>query len=196
MKIVIGSMNQGKVRELRRTFAALDGVEVIGLADLGITADAPEDQDTFAGNACQKASFYATLTGLPVISDDSGLEVELLDNRPGVYSARWTGVHADDAANNAMLVSELAKRGVSESPARYVSVMALVFPDGRQLVAEGELRGTVKNTPHGDHGFSYDPFFYLPDGRSVADLDTAEKNAISHRGNALRKLMTMVADAM
>ena len=193
MKIVIGSMNKGKVNEMKRVLESVHGVEVVGLADLGVTVDAPEDRDTFAGNACQKAGFYAGLTGLPVVADDSGLEVELLDNRPGVYSARWTGEHADDETNNRMLVSELARKGISSSPARYVSAMALVFPDGRDIVVEGELKGVIRNTPHGDKGFSYDPFFYLPDGRTVADIDVDEKNAISHRGVALRKLMTLLA---
>lgn len=194
MKIVIGTMNPGKVNELKKVFSNIENFEIIGLSDLNITDDAPETSNTFVGNALQKATFYAKLTNLPCISDDSGLEVEKLNNMPGVFSARWTGVHADDKTNNEMLVRELKRIGVSESPARYVSAMAIVMPSGKSFSTVAYLNGTIKNVPQGNHGFSYDPYFYISDNMTIADLSTEEKNKISHRGKAARQLAEIIGN--
>lgn len=194
MKVVIGTMNPGKVNELKNVFSNIENFEIIGLSDLNITDDAPETSDTFVGNALQKATFYAKLTNLPCISDDSGLEIEKLNNMPGVFSARWTGVHADDKTNNEMLVRELKRIGVSESPARYVSAMAIVMPSGKSFSTVAYLNGTIKNVPQGNQGFSYDPYFYISDNTTIADLSTEEKNKISHRGKAARQLAEIIGN--
>lgn len=184
--ILIATHNKGKARELIAEFQQVLPYKFISLEDLGVTKDCPETADTFEGNALQKANFYHRLTGYPTIADDSGLEVEALDNAPGVYSARWTGEHADDATNNAKLVEEMQKKGVHASKARYVCAMAYmdVFCE---FAIVGTLDGIVKDTPSGTNGFSYDPYFYV-DGKSIGDMTLAEKNAISHRAKAIKEL--------
>ena len=192
-KIIIGSLNDGKVAELRALLGNVRGFRFVGLSDIDIDADAPETHDTFKENAIEKAKFYENLLWLPCVADDSGLEVEALGGAPGIFSARWTGEHADGESNRRKLVEELQKLGIDESPARYVCAMALVSGE-RVSVFEGELCGVVKIVPHGGNGFAYDPNFYLPDGRTIADLAPWEKNIVSHRGIAARKLAEFLAD--
>lgn len=186
MKILVATHNQGKKRELTKAFKSLP-YEIITLDDLGISEDCDETCDTFSGNAMQKAKFYHNLTGYPTISDDSGLVVDALGGRPGIYSARWTGVHADDKTNCAKLVEELKKVGKEESPARYMCAMAFVSDD-KEISTIGTLNGTVKTIPSGTNGFSYDPHFYVF-GKSVGDMTFEEKNAISHRGEAIKNMI-------
>jgi XTP/dITP diphosphohydrolase len=190
-RVVLASGNAGKLREFRALFAPL-GIELIPQSEFGVP-EAAEPHCTFIENALEKARHASRLTGLPALADDSGLCVDILGGAPGVYSARYAamkGGEKSDAANNALLVSELA--GQAERRACYVAVLALVraAEDPRPLVGEGVWYGEIVDTPRGDHGFGYDPHFHLPDlGRTAAELAPAEKNAVSHRALALRELL-------
>ena len=185
--IVIASSNADKIREIE---LALDGLpyEFKAAREMGDFSEPKETGKTFAQNAVIKASYYQKLTGLSCLADDSGLAVDALHGAPGVYSARFAGYHADDAVNNAKLVSELTKLGLTESAAHYTCVLALVLSTGREILSCGELHGTIRTVPVGDGGFGYDPYFYLPDGRTLAEVSRAEKNSFSHRGKALQEL--------
>lgn len=184
-KIVIATKNQGKLREMRAALAMLP-VEIVPL-DASLP-DAVEDGTTFEENARKKAHFYAQATHCAVIADDSGLEVAALGGAPGVHSARFAGHHGDDAANNEKLVRELMARGRNESPADYRCALVFEDTDGTAIVADGRCDGTVRTVPRGTGGFGYDPYFYL-DEKSMAELTPAEKDAVSHRGKALRALV-------
>lgn len=194
-KIVIATRNQGKVREMLEAFADLP-VELISLAEFGDIPEPVEDGTTFAANALLKAHFYAKQTNCACLADDSGLEVDALGGAPGVYSARFAGETADDAANNAKLLRELASLGREESPARYRCVLA--FVDGLQeLLADGSCEGVIRRYPAGREGFGYDPYFYTPKlSKTMAELTLAEKNAISHRGMALRAMAEKLAGCL
>ncbi len=192
MRILVATHNQGKKKELVEAFADLP-YEIVTLDDLNIMEDCEETCDTFSGNAMQKAKYYHELSGLPTISDDSGLQVDALNGAPGVYSARWTGEHAGDEANCSKLVEELNKKKVTSSHARYVCAMAYVDND-REFTATGILNGVVKTSQSGTNGFSYDPYFYVK-GRSVGDMTLEEKNAISHRAKAIEKLKQKLSEA-
>ncbi len=171
-------------------------VELISLAEFGDIPEPVEDGTTFAANALLKAHFYAKQTNCACLADDSGLEVDALGGAPGVYSARFAGETADDAANNAKLLRELASLGREESPARYRCVLA--FVDGLQeLLADGSCEGVIRRYPAGREGFGYDPYFYTPKlSKTMAELTLAEKNAISHRGMALRAMAEKLAGCL
>ena len=185
--IAVATKNAGKLREMMDAFRGLP-VTLLPLFHFGDLPDAVEDGATFAENAAIKAKFYMKATGVACLADDSGLEVEALDGAPGVYSARFAGVHGDDDANNAKLVAELVRLGREDSPAAYRCALALADIDGRLLTAAGACRGTVRRTPRGTGGFGYDPYFYLPDDKTMAELTLSEKDAVSHRGAALRAM--------
>ncbi len=188
-KIVIATKNPGKVREMAAALSTLP-FEVVSLAEFGDLPDAVEDGQTFAENARIKAVFYRQQTGCACIADDSGLEIAVLDGAPGIHSARFAGFHADDATNNAKMVAELRRAGVSESAADYRCAIAFVDTDGTELMAEGRCDGQIKLAPRGTNGFGYDPYFYpqaYPD-RTMAELTLQEKQQISHRGKALKAL--------
>ena len=189
-QIVIATKNKGKVREMREALSHLP-VEVVSLAEFGALPDAVEDGETFAENARIKASFYREKTGCACLADDSGLEVEVLGGKPGIYSARFAGFHADDATNNEKLMEELRKAGVESSPADYRCALAFVDEDGTSLLTDGRCDGTVRMVPKGENGFGYDPYFYTEayPGRTMAELSLEEKDAISHRGRALRAMV-------
>jgi XTP/dITP diphosphohydrolase len=203
--LLIATRNAGKTREFRAAFAPL-GVEVKDLNDVAGIPEIEETGDTFAANALIKAQTVADATGLPALADDSGLCVDALGGAPGVYSARYAGEGAGDAANNDKLLRELAGLGQPPiravaredglalrllSAARFVSALVVCEPQvGERVAAEGQVAGFVADRPLGAGGFGYDPLFYLPEyGRSMAELSMAEKNAISHRGRALRLLL-------
>lgn len=155
--------------------------------------DVDEDRDTFRGNAAKKALEYAEKTGGPVLADDSGLVVHALDGAPGVYSARFAGEHANHAANNALLLEKLAGVPKEKRGAEFVTVMVLADPEGVLLCVEGRLRGEIIESLTGTGGFGYDPLFRVnpeddPEQRTLAEMSADEKNAISHRGRALRKV--------
>ncbi|MHB8804927.1 MAG: RdgB/HAM1 family non-canonical purine NTP pyrophosphatase [Coriobacteriia bacterium] len=189
-RVIVATGNRGKLDEIR---SALDfpGWEFVTAADLGAeTLEVEETGDTFADNARLKARAYHEVFGIVALADDSGLEVDALDGAPGVYSARYAGPDATDADNNVKLLGALADVPESGRTARFHSVIVLVGEDGAETVAEGACEGSIGFEPRGTGGFGYDPLF-RPDatpGRTMAELDRAGKNAISHRGAALRAL--------
>lgn len=196
-RVVLASHNVGKLRELQRILAAavpgLPEEAVVSSAGIDLP-DVVEDQVTFEGNALLKARAAAAATGLPAVADDSGLAVDVLGGAPGILSARWSGRHGDDAANNALLLAQLADIPERHRGARFVCAAAWATPDGQEIVERGEMPGRLLTAPRGEGGFGYDPLF-LPDGqsRTSAELDPAEKDAISHRGRAFRALAARVA---
>ncbi len=196
MKIVLATKNEGKLRELKAAaqHAGLKGAEFVSLKSCGEFPDAVEDGKTFEENALIKAKYYAEKTGLACLADDSGLEVDVLGGAPGVMSARFAGgVHADDAANNQKLLEELNNKNVAESAARYRCVIAFCDTEGQTLVAEGVCEGVVKNTAAGTGGFGYDPYFYVGE-KTLAQISMGEKEKISHRGKALRRMTELLEE--
>ena len=191
-KIVIATGNRGKLREIRELVAGL-GIEIIAQAELGV-ADAEETGTTFAENALIKARNAAEATGLPAIADDSGLAVDALGGRPGVYSARYAGPDADADANIDKLLAELD--GIEERDAAFHCVACFVSsPVAEPVIAAGEWRGRILGERRGEGGFGYDPVFFDPGlGKSAAELSREEKNARSHRGQALRQLVAELVD--
>ncbi len=184
----MASGNAGKLREIARILDDLD-IEVVPQSDFGV-GDAEETGTTFVENALIKARHAAAATGLPAIADDSGIVVDALDGRPGVYSARYAGPGATDADNNALLLQELADVPEAERGAAFHCVACFLTPgDDAPIVAEGEWRGRILSAPRGEGGFGYDPLFLVPElGCSSAELSADEKNRRSHRGKALREL--------
>ncbi|MFC8047311.1 RdgB/HAM1 family non-canonical purine NTP pyrophosphatase [Nocardia sp. NPDC057353] len=195
-RVLLASRNAKKLTELRRILdeAGVAGVEIVGLADVPEYREAPETGATFEENALAKARDGAAATGLPCVADDSGIEVDALNGMPGVLSARWSGGHGDDAANNALLLGQLRDVPDERRGARFVSTCALVTPDGAETVVRGEWPGRVAREPQGEYGFGYDPLFVPEgDGRSAAQLTPTEKDAVSHRGRALQQLLPALA---
>ena len=188
-RVVLATGNAGKLREMRAILAG-HGLDVISQAELGIVPP-PEDGDSFAANALIKARHAAAKSGLPAIADDSGIEVDALAGRPGLYSARYAGEPADDRANNAKLMTELAGVPAAQRGARYRCAMVFVrnAADPAPIVAEASWEGAIGFEPRGAGGFGYDPYFIVAGGeRTVAEMPEAEKNRASHRGQALAAL--------
>ena len=192
--VVLASRNRGKLKELERLLAEElgDVIALRTLDDIGFTAEIEENGTTFTENALIKANAIAAL-GHVALADDSGLCVDALGGAPGVYSARYAGEHGDDAANNALLLANL--EGQENRAAAFVSVFACVFPDGSApIVAEGRAPGVILEGQRGEGGFGYDPLFYVPAlGKTFAELSAEEKNAISHRGMAVRAFAKLFA---
>jgi XTP/dITP diphosphohydrolase len=188
-KVVLATKNAGKIKELNALLAPL-GVTVLGLGDYPDIGEIPETGQTFLENARIKAQAVCAATGLVSIADDSGLCVDALSGAPGVYSARYSGENATDATNNAKLLAALAHVPEADRTCRFVSVVVAACPDGRELATEGTWEGRVAFTPAGAGGFGYDPLFFDPTAdKTGAELTAAEKNARSHRGKALAKLI-------
>ena len=192
MKFVLATHNPGKIREMSDILSHL-GVEVVSPADVGVTVEVEETGTTFAENAMLKAKAICAASGLPAIADDSGLMVDALGGAPGVYSARYAGEDASDADRNRKLLSELEGRPEEARGAQFVSAICCVFPNGDRVEARGECPGRIGFRPVGENGFGYDPLFVVEDGRSYAELSDEEKDAISHRGNALRLFAVRLA---
>lgn len=191
---VLATRNAGKIRELESLLAeSLGPVRVLSAADAGLP-DVVEDGITFEANALLKARSAAAHSGLPAFADDSGLAVDVLHGAPGIFSARWSGVHGDDDANNALLLAQLGDVRDEHRGAAFVYAAAFVAPDGTEVVREGRFTGTLLREPRGDHGFGYDPLF-VPDGSTLtaAEMGPARKNAISHRALAFRALLGALA---
>ncbi|MFI6959143.1 RdgB/HAM1 family non-canonical purine NTP pyrophosphatase [Nocardia sp. NPDC050408] len=195
-RVLVASRNAKKLNELRRILAdaGIAGIEIVGLGDVPAYDEAPETGATFEENALAKARDGAAATGLPCVADDSGIAVDALNGMPGVLSARWSGVHGDDAANNALLLAQLGDVPDERRGAQFVSTCALVVPGGTEIVVRGEWPGVIGRKPVGDGGFGYDPLF-IPTGGDVtaAQLTPAEKDAVSHRGRALTQLLPALA---
>jgi XTP/dITP diphosphohydrolase len=191
-RLLLATRNTRKLAELRRILALSDlgGVQVIGLGDVPPFPEAPETGATFEDNALAKALDAAAATGLATVADDSGLEVDALNGMPGVLSARWAGRHRDDAANLQLVLDQLSDVPDNRRGAAFVCAAALVVPGAGQTVVRAHWRGTLTRTARGSNGFGYDPIF-VPTGdrRTSAELDPSEKDAISHRGQALRALL-------
>lgn len=191
--LLIATSNPGKLREIQAVLSDLS-LALKGLKDYADLPDVVEDADTFIGNAEKKALHFAKLTGLPTLADDSGLEVDCLGGRPGVYSARFAGKHGDDQANNAKLIQMLENTPQDQRTARFHCAIAVA--DGQDILAraEGRIAGLIIDPPRGQNGFGYDPHFLIPElGRTTAELDVDHKNRISHRGQALRAIREALA---
>ena len=187
MKLIIASNNAHKLIEIKAILGDHFG-EILSMREAGIEHETVEDGNTFLENAVKKAREIAQISGCCALADDSGLCVDALDGAPGIFSARFAGVHGDDEANNDLLLEKLKDR--KDRGAHYSCAMALVYPDGRVLTAEGYLYGEIGYERRGHNGFGYDPLFVLPErGCTTAELSPEEKNAISHRANALHALV-------
>ncbi|MCR5844137.1 MAG: RdgB/HAM1 family non-canonical purine NTP pyrophosphatase [Oscillospiraceae bacterium] len=187
MKLIIASNNAHKLTEMKAILAPFFD-DVQSMREAGIEHETVEDGKTFMENAVKKARELAEISGCCAIADDSGLCVDALGGAPGVYSARYSGVHGDDKANNRKLLKEL--EGTNDRGAHYTCAIALVWPDGRLLTAEDYLYGEIAHDERGSNGFGYDPLFLLPErGLRTAEISPEEKNRISHRGKALRQLV-------
>lgn len=188
MEIVLATRNKGKIRELERIFASnLPGVKLLSTDAFPDLADVAETEDTFEGNALLKARAVSHFTNLPAIADDSGLAVDHLGGAPGIFSARYSGVHGDDQANLNKVLHEMD--GVSNRKAQFVCAAAFVAPRGYELVLRAEMVGNLIDAPRGEKGFGYDPIF-IPIGfnQTTGEMDPELKDSISHRGKAMREL--------
>jgi XTP/dITP diphosphohydrolase len=195
-RVVIATRNPGTVVELRRILEPYD----VDLVDLGAFPDAPdvaETGDSFAANALLKAHAVAEATGLVAVADDSGLAVDALGGMPGIFSARWSGRHGDDAANLQLVLAQLADVPDERRGAAFICAAAAASPDGGELVVEGRMSGSLIRAPRGSNGFGYDPVFVpVDEDRTTAEMSAADKDAISHRGRAFRALAPRLAELL
>lgn len=189
MKIAIATNNKNKVKEIRAVLGEhFDAM--YSLEDLGINVEIEETGDTLTENALIKARTIRDLSGLPALADDSGLMVDALDGAPGVYSARYAGEEHDDKKNNALLLKNLEGK---PRTAHFCSVIALAYPDGKELTAEGRVEGHILDSERGNNGFGYDPLFFSDElGKTFAEASQEEKNSVSHRGRALRNMLQIL----
>ena len=189
MKAVLASKNQHKLAEISKIVAQF-GMELVLQSELGLDIDVDETGETFEENSMLKARAVMEASGMPAIADDSGLMVDALDGAPGVYSARYGGSHdRTDEERYRYLLSNLENVPDEKRSAKFVSVITLLYPDGRSIVARGECPGTILRAPRGENGFGYDPvFFVTSEGKSMAELSPERKNEISHRARALQVL--------
>ena len=193
-KIILASNNKGKIAEVKEILKDMN-VEVISMKEAGLDVDIEENGSTFEENAFIKAEAIMKMTGEITIADDSGLEVDYLNKEPGIYSARYMGHDTSyDIKNNAIIQRLDGVKGTDRS-ARFVCAMAVVFPDGKNIIARGTMEGLIADKPMGENGFGYDPIMYLPEyQKTSAQLSSEEKNKISHRGKALEKLKTQLQE--
>lgn len=190
MRVLLATNNAHKADEIRNALD-LPGWEFVTLREAGVESDPVEDADTFLGNALIKATSAHQISGMAVLADDSGLEVDALDGAPGVWSARYAGEGADDAANNAKLLAALDGMPDEERAARFVCTLVFIDEGGNRVDAQGTVEGRIGHAQRGAEGFGYDPFF-LPDAyggeKTFAEVPQQEKSKISHRGRALAEL--------
>lgn len=185
MKVVIASNNAGKIREYKELFSGM-GHEVLSLKDAGIDCDPEETGQTFEENAAIKARAVHKLCGCAALADDSGLAVDALNGEPGVYSARWLGL--DTQGKNLEVLRRLEGKQGEERKARFICAICFIYPDGREITAKGVCEGVIGESARGTEGFGYDPIFMYGD-KSFAELAPEVKNAVSHRGQALKDLL-------
>ena len=193
MQIVLATRNKGKIRELARIFAhELPELELLGTDNFPELADVDETEDSFEGNALLKAVAVSRITKLPAIADDSGLAVDHLKGAPGIYSARYSGVHGDDEANLQKVLREM--EGIANRRAQFVCAAAFVAPNGYQKVIRAEMVGELISQPRGTNGFGYDPIF-VPEGfaQTTGEMAPDLKDSISHRGKAMRELAQIIS---
>lgn len=186
MKLIIASNNAHKIGEIKKILAE-KFEEILSLRESGIDHETVEDGTTFMENALKKAREIAEISGCAALADDSGICVDALGGAPGIFSARFAGEHGNDKANNALLLEKLADK--EDRSAHYTAAIALVYPSGKEVTAEGYMFGEIIRSERGEGGFGYDPLF-VPTGesRTVAEMTSEEKNLISHRANALKEL--------
>lgn len=198
-KLVIATRNAGKIAEFRRILDAIShsAVELVGLDEFKNLVDVEETGATFEENALLKARYTAKMTGLPSISDDSGLCIDALGGAPGIFSARWAGAHGNDKANLEKVLEDLENVPDEERGAHFICATALVMPDGREIVKEERFEGNILRSPIGDQGFGYDPIF-SPLGMEIssAQMSAEEKDAVSHRGKSLRAIAPHVIEML
>lgn len=188
--LLVGTTSGGKIRELRQLLAELPA-RVVFPADLGIDLDVPEGETSFVANAKLKARAYRRASGVMTLAEDSGFSVDALGGEPGVISARWGGT--DYTVKNQLVLDRLAGLPDDQRGCGYISVLAIAMPDGRIFQRTGWCRGRVAHAPAGTGGFGYDPIFYYPElGKTMAQMEPAEKDAISHRGRAVRKALPLL----
>ena len=193
-KIIFATGNADKMKEIRRILAD-SSLEILSLKDAGIHADIDENGKSFEENAMIKAEAISKMTGEIVLADDSGLEVDYLNKEPGIYSARYMGHETSYREKNANLISRLDGVPKEKRTARFVCAIAAALPDGNSLVTRGTIEGYIGWEECGSNGFGYDPIFYLYENdKSTAELSAEEKNAISHRGKALRQMKKMLEE--
>ena len=192
-RLLVATTNAGKLREIREILRET-GIELLSLEDVGDDIPEPEETGaTFAENSRLKARYYNARTGLPSVADDSGIEIDALNGAPGVHSARWHGEHYP--TKFAVIYGELARQGLTTSPARFVAHVALADEGRIVFEATGTVEGEIAAEPRGSQGFGYDPiFFYPPYGRTLAEVEGAEKAAVSHRGKAFRQLAAFLSN--
>lgn len=199
-KVLLATNNAKKLRELRRILAAHDlAVEILALADVEPYPEPAETAWTFEGNALIKARAGMAASGLPTLADDSGLCVDALGGMPGVRSSRWAGPQHDDQANLDLVLAQIDDVEAGRRGAHFVSVMALVMPDGEEFAVRGEMRGQIARTESGGNGFGYDPIFIpdeQPGGLTAAELTGEQKDAISHRGRSIAKILPILAQQL
>lgn len=194
MKVIAATKNRGKIAEFQKILGKLN-LEVISQADAGINVDIVENGSTFAENALLKARAVALLCDDPVLADDSGLCIDALGGKPGIYSARYAGEDATDADKMEKILREM--KGEAHRGARFISAVALILPDGNEITAEGTVEGHITESPAGMSGFGYDPIFYCDDlHKTFGEADDEEKNRVSHRGRALEALYQKIADGI
>ncbi len=190
--IIFATKNKGKIREINEILADMC-ITVVSMEDAGITVDVVEDGKTFAENAMKKAVQIMEISGKITLADDSGLEIDYLDKAPGVYSARFMGKDTPYSEKFKGIFAKLEGVEEAKRTARFVSCIAAAFPDGRRLVSDGNVEGIIGWEVKGENGFGYDPIFFLPDRQKyMAELSAKEKNEISHRGKALRKMRILL----
>lgn len=189
-KIILASNNGGKIKEVKEILKDMD-IELLPMKEAGADLAIEENGQTFVENALIKARTVAEHTGLPAIADDSGLVVDYLGGEPGIYSARYMGYDTSYDIKNQSIIDRLSKAEGAERSARFVCAVAVVFPEGKEIIATGTMEGQIAYEISGDNGFGYDPILFLPQfGKTSAQLSAEEKNKISHRGEALRKMKT------
>lgn len=198
-KLLLATRNQGKIVEFRRILDAIapDSIELVGLDAFPNLHDVDETGKTFEENALLKAREMSEATGLPAIADDSGLCVDALNGDPGIFSARWAGVHGNDQANLEKVLAQLKDVPDEKRGAYFICVAALYLPDGRTFCQEGRFYGSILHAPVGENGFGYDPIF-APEGLDIssAQMSSEEKDAVSHRGKALRAIAPVVMNSL
>ncbi|MFH1654757.1 MAG: XTP/dITP diphosphatase [Pseudomonadota bacterium] len=196
MELILATKNKHKVEELKKLFDDAD-LKMFSLLDLPNIPDVVEDGKTFLENARKKAREIAAFTGKMTLADDTGLAVDALGGAPGVYSARYSGRDKDYQANNQKLLEEMKKIPDEKRQAAFFCVMVLITPDGKEFDVEGRCEGLILRELKGDSGFGYDPLFFIPHlNKTLAELTMDEKNKISHRGNALRKIREIIRDRL
>lgn len=191
MEMIFATKNKGKIKEIKQILPDFD---ILSMEDAGISTDIVEDGKTFIENAIKKASEIAKLSGKMAIADDSGLEIDFLDGKPGVYSARYLGENTPYSEKNNHILHEMENVPEQQRTARFVCAIATVFPNGKIITAQDTIEGRIAFESKGENGFGYDPIFFVPElGKTTAELSPEQKNAISHRGKALQKMKQLLS---